>query len=135
MEFAGMMSMTLPTDKVELKRLWAPHTQGRLDEITGKVYVCVNLWGADVTDNDRLVLKDFWCDGDHKRPIFLSPLLSASKAKKILQRIDESKTMVAQITNPNTGQSYVNAQSLYAFTMCQQWVKKYHQDAQQKEPA
>ena len=133
--FGGAMVMKMPKDKEEAKKLWQPFSEGNLDKITGKVIMMVNFIKYECTENDKLLLKDWWTDGDCSRPIFGSILLSASRAKKILNKIKD-RIQVVQITGVGAEyKHYVKAQNLYCYLTFQSWMKHYASQIDQQKVA
>lgn len=130
-----MMIMTEPKDKEEAKKLWQPFTEGDLDKITGKVTMAVNFKKYECTDNDYLLLKDWWSDGDCSRPIFASKLISASRAKKILNKIQDRILVVELIGNGAESKNYVKAQNLYCYRTYKSWMKHYASQVDQQKVA
>ena len=133
--FGGMMKMEIPKDKEEAKKLWQPFAEGDLDKITGKVIMTVNFIKYECTKNDELLLKDWWSDGDCGRPIFVSKLLSASRAKKVLNKIKDRILVVEIIGNGAESRHYIKAQNLYCYLTYKAWMRHYASQLDQQKVA
>lgn len=93
--------------------------------------VCIN--AHELRDRDFRYFRDFWWDGDKKRPIFMGNDIPVSTINKLVKKFGDKMFVIAVADNTNGKPVYVKAKALLNLKMMIGWVDHYQKLEQQGE--